>query len=216
MTADHAETVFSSETQLRELLGPPMDLAVRKAIPKLDKYCKAFIARAPFLTLGTASRSGKADVSPRGDFAGFVMILDNHTLFIPDRPGNSRYDTLINIIDNPNVGLLFFVPGYEDMLRVNGTATVVKDEELLARCAVNGKTPKIGIKVKVNEAFLHCAKALKRSKLWDQSQHRDRSEMPSLATMILEQTAPAGQPPTATEVATADQFVEENYRQELY
>ena len=209
-------TVFTSEAQLRELLGHPMELAARKAIPFLDKYCKAFIERAPFLTLATSNAAGKVDVSPRGDQPGFALILDDNTLFLPERPGNARYDSLINIVENPHVGLLFFVPGFEDMLRVNGRATLIHDEALMARCVVNGKAPKIGIRVHVEEAYLHCAKALKRSQLWSASAHRDRKELPSLGQMVLEQTAAANEAPTAEVIRTVDEFIEDNYRTELY
>lgn len=209
-------TVFASEDQLRALLGHPMELAARKAIPFLDKYCKAFIERAPFLTLATANAAGKVDVSPRGDQPGFALMLDEHTLFLPERPGNARYDSLVNIIENPHVGLLFFVPGFEDMLRVNGRAELIHDEALMARCVVNGKAPKVGILVHVEEAYLHCAKALKRSQLWSASAQRDRKELPSLGQMVLEQTAAANEPPTAEVIRTVDEYIEDNYRTELY
>ncbi len=209
-------TTFTSESELRERLGNPMDLAARKAIPFLDKHCKAFIERAPFLTLATSNAAGKVDVSPRGDQPGFALILDDNTLFLPERPGNARYDSLVNLITNPYVGLLFFVPGFEDMLRVNGRATLVHDEALAARCVVNGKAPKIGIRVVVEEAYLHCAKALKRSHLWSAESHRDRKELPSLGQIILEQTAAANEAPTADTIRAVDEFIEENYRTELY
>lgn len=209
-------TVFSTEDALRAAMGHPMDLAVRKALPRLDKYCRAFIERAPFMCLGTANAAGMTDVSPRGDLPGFVLMLDDNTLFIPERPGNARYDSLLNIIANPQVGLLFFVPGYEDMLRVNGRAELIHEPALMARCAVNGKEPKIGIRVTVEEAYLHCAKALKRSKLWDATIQRDRAELPSLGKMILEQTAEAGALPDAEVVRTVDEFIEDNYRTTLY
>ena len=209
-------TVFSTEDALRAVMGHPMDLAVRKALPRLDKYCKAFVARSPFISLGTSNAAGQTDVSPRGDQPGFVLVLDDNTLFIPERPGNARYDSLLNIIANPQVGLLFFVPGYEDMLRVNGRAELIHEPALMARCAVNGKEPRIGIRVAVEEAYLHCAKALKRSGLWDPAVRHDRAELPSLGKMILEQTAAADAPPDDELVRTVDEFIEENYRTTLY
>lgn len=216
VTAADTETRYTSAAQLREKLGSPMELAERKALPRLDHYCREFIARSPFLSLGTTNARGQADVSPRGDQPGFVLVLDDNTLFLPERPGNARYDTLLNIIENPHVGLLFFVPGFEDMLRVNGRAEVVEVPALLARCAVNGKVPKVGIRVHVEEAFLHCAKALKRSGLWDPASRRDRRELPSLGKMILEQTAAADAAPAPELIATVDEYIEENYRNELY
>ena len=214
--ATHPAQVFSSENELRDYIGRPMDLAVAKAIDHLDKYCRAFIARSPFLTIGTASADGRGDVSPRGDQAGFVQVLDDHTLFIPDRPGNNRLDTMTNIIANPNVGILFLVPGFEDCLRVNGQARVVRDDALLEAATVKGKTPRIGILVEVAEAYLHCAKAIRRSKLWDDASRHDRKELPSLGRMVLEQTAAADAPPTEDVVAEVDDFIEDNYRNELY
>ncbi len=211
-----ASKIYDSEGTLRETMGETMELAIKKCLPKLDKYAKAFIARAPFLCIGTSGKNGKADVSPRGDPPGFVTVLDDNTLFIPDRPGNNRLDTMTNIIENPNIGLLFLVPGFDDTLRVNGKATVVYDEDLMRQSEVRGKPPKVGIKVEVEEAFLHCAKAFKRSKLWDEDAKQDRREFPSLAQMILEQAAPPDKPPTEEEIKEGDDFVEDNYKTGLY
>lgn len=205
-----------SAGELRGIMGAPMELAVRKQLGRLDRHCREFIALSPFLCIGTADASGKADVSPRGDPPGFVQVLDDQTLIIPDRPGNNRLDTMGNIMANPNVGLLFMIPGFEDTLRVNGRATIVRDAAVLERAAVNGKAPKVAIRVAVDEAFLHCAKAFKRSRLWDPAARVDRKVMPSLAQMILEQTAPAEKPPTAREVGEADRFVEDDYKTGMY
>ena len=160
-----ARTVTVSE--VREIYPRPEGAAVQKRWRKLDRFMRAFIKRSPFLCLGTANSAGKADVSPRGDPPGFVQILDDETLLIPDRPGNNHLDSIENIIANPNVGLIFFVPGSEETLRVNGRARVL-----------NGKAPKAGIGVSIGEVFLHCPKALKRSRLWDPSQHADRASRP--------------------------------------
>ena len=207
---------YRDEADLRETMGETMEISTKKCIPSLDKHCRAFIERSPFLCIGTSGASGRADVSPRGDPPGFVQILDDNTLFIPDRPGNNRLDTMTNIVENPNVGLLFLVPGFDDTLRVNGKATIVRDEALAQAAVVNGKEPKVGIKVEVQEAFLHCAKAFKRSRLWDEESKQNRREMPSLGRMILEQTAPPEEPPTEETVKETDEFVEENYRTTLY
>lgn len=209
------KTIKSKES-LRETMGEAMEIAKAKAIPKLDKHCKEFISRSPFVCVGTSGTDGKADVSPRGDPPGFVQILDDNTLFIPDRPGNNRLDTMNNIVENSNVGLLFLIPGFDDTLRVNGQASIVQDGELAARAEVNGKQPKVGIKVAVDEAFLHCAKAFKRSKLWDPNAQQDRKEMPTLGKMILEQTAPPNEPPTEEVIKDADEFIEDNYKTGLY
>jgi len=212
-TPEHA---FTSAEELYAFIGKPMDLAVAKAIDHLDKYCRAFIERAPFLCIGTAAADGCGDVSPRGDLPGFVQVIDNHTLFIPDRPGNNRLDTMTNIIANPQVGILFLVPGFEDCLRVNGRARIVRDMNLLGAAAVKGKTPAVGILVEVDEAYLHCAKAIRRSRLWDEASKHDRSALPSLGKMILEQTASAGAVPDPAVVAQVDDLIEENYRTTLY
>ena len=208
--------VFTSAEELQTYIGTPMELALRKAIAHLDRHCRAFIARSPFVSIGTAATNGRADVSPRGDAPGFVQVLDDNTLFIPDRPGNNRMDTMLNIIENPHVGLLFMVPGFEDLLRVNGRAQIVRDDTLLAQAIVKGKTPKLGIRVQVDEAYLHCAKAVKRSRLWDEASRQDRRELPSLGKMILEQTAAPEAPPSAEVVSQVDALIEENYRTGLY
>jgi len=204
------------ESALREVFGRPGDLAVRKDIGYLDKHCRRFIELSPFLCIGTADKNGMADVSPRGDPPGFVQVLDDKTIIIPDRPGNNRLDTMSNIMENPNVGILFMIPGFEDSLRVNGRATIVRDPEVLRKAAVNGKEPKVAIRVTVDEAFLHCAKAFKRSRLWEAEAQVSRSAMPSLAKMILEQTAPPAQQPTAKEVADCDKYIDEDYKTGMY
>jgi PPOX class probable FMN-dependent enzyme len=204
-----------SEDALRHMIGPLDQIAARKSIDRLDKYCRQFIALAPFLCIGTSGADGCADVSPRGDRPGFVQVLDDHTLAIPDRPGNNRLDTMTNIMANPSVGLIFFVPGFEDTLRINGKAAISKDPALLAAMTVNNRPPKVLIRVRVEEAFLHCAKALKRSKLWDRSVQIDRRTMPSLARMILEQTAHNRCDDNGF-IAEADRELEEDYKQNLY
>jgi PPOX class probable FMN-dependent enzyme len=194
----------------------PTDGSIRKELKALDGHCRSFIGKSPFVLIGSSDGAGNADVTPKGDKPGFTAILDNNTIAIPDRPGNNRLDTMSNIMENPNVGLLFFIPGFEDTLRVNGRATIVRDPAALARAAVNGKAPKVAIRVAVDEAFLHCAKAFKRSRLWDPASRVHRTEMPSLAKMILEQTAPPAKPPTDSEVAAGDEFVEQDYRTGMY
>lgn len=211
MTDQHR---VSGIAELRTLFGHAEGLALRKAIPKLDRHARDFIARSPFLCIATANAAGRADVSPRGDQPGFVQVLDDHHLAIPDRPGNNRLDTMANILENPNVGLIFMIPGFEDTLRVNGRAEITTDPEILARAMVDGKQPKVAIRVRVDEAFLHCAKAFKRSRLWQPEARVDRKVMPTLARMILEQTAEAA--PKEEEVVACDLDIEENYRTELY
>ena len=202
------------EASLRALFPPTHTLAALKSLPILDPHAQEFIRRSPFLTIGTQNRDGKADVSPRGDPSGFVRVLDDRTLAIPDRPGNNRLDTLSNILANPNVGLLFLVPGFDDTLRVNGTARLSTDPELLQSMAVNDRVPTLAIVVTVAEVFLHCAKAFRRSRLWDPDARQDRTAMPSLLKMILDQTTGAPQDPH--EMRKIDDGLEADYRTSMY
>jgi PPOX class probable FMN-dependent enzyme len=181
--------------QLRSLFPPTHDLALKKSRTVLDRHAREFVARSPFLCIGTQSPEGRADVSPRGDPCGFVKVLDDKTLLIPDRPGNNRLDTQTNILVNPAVGLLFLVPGFDDTMRVNGTAQLTRDPDLLAMLSVNDRMPTIAIVVAVQEVFLHCPKALRRARLWDSDQRQNRREMPSLVKMILDQTTGAPDDP---------------------
>ena len=201
----------TSREELREIVGEPTDLVVRKQLAALDPHCRAFIARSPFVLVGTATASGTCDVSPRGDRPGFVQVLDERTLVIPERPGNRRTDTLGNILDNPRIGLLFVIPGVEETLRVNGSACIVRDEEILERTAHQGKRPRVAIAVGVEEAFLHCAKAFKRSHLWDTATWAGRGELPSLARMVLDQVENAG-----TTVEALERRLEDDYATRLY
>lgn len=206
--------MIKTEQDLRAILGSAEGLAVQKARPSLDKYSRAFIAMSPFLVLSTSNAHGKADVTPRGDPPGFAQVIDDNTILIPDRPGNNRLDTMVNIIENENVACLFFIPGFEDTLRIAGRARITNDPELLRRCVVNGKQPKVGVLISVDEAFLHCAKALKRSKLWQDEYRQDRAQMPSIARIILEQVNE--KPVEERLAAEKDRSVEDNYRDELY
>lgn len=206
--------MIKTEQDLRAILGSAEGLAVQKARPSLDKYSRQFIAMSPFLVLSTSNAQGKADVTPRGDPPGFVHIVDDNTLLIPDRPGNNRLDTMVNIIENPNVACLFFIPGFEDTLRIAGRARITNDPELLRYCVVSGKQPKVGVLLSVDEAFLHCAKALKRSKLWENDYRQDRAQMPTIARIILEQVSE--KPVDEGLAQEKDKSVEENYRNEMY
>ena len=208
---DHAIT---DEEALRGLFPAQTPLAINKCLDVLDRHAQAFIARSPFLCLGTQDMAGRADVSPRGDPAGFVKVLDPHTLAIPDRPGNNRLDSLVNILANPSVGLLFVIPGFDDTLRVNGQASLVTDPELLKQMTVNDRVPKLAIVVRVGEVFLHCAKAFRRARLWDPDHFQDRAEMPSLAAIILDQTT--GAPRAEDELRRIDADLEEEYRKTMY
>jgi PPOX class probable FMN-dependent enzyme len=186
--ADGDHTV-TDEAALRTRYRKVSTLAEKKVMPRLDKHARAFVALSPFLCISTAAASGKADVSPRGDPPGFVQVLDDVTLLIPDRSGNNRLDTFSNILANPHVGLIFFVPGMEETLRIDGTAEIVAEHPALQDCAVKGHVPETGILVHVAHAHLHCAKALKRARLWDTDTQIDRKSFPTLGKMIIDQIA---------------------------
>lgn len=210
MTYDAPEQTIEAEDSLRGLYPDVSPLAKKKALPRLEEHCRNFIAHSPFLCLSTADADGKADVSPRGDAPGFVQVLDDNTLLIPDRRGNNRLDSMANIIANPNVGLIFLVPGVGETLRINGKARIVRDEALLAPLAVNGKAPTAGILVTVDEAFLHCAKAIIRSKLWSDDHKLERKQFPSLGRMIHDQIE------TGKTVEELDAGLETAYKTTLY
>jgi uncharacterized protein len=205
--------VIASEAELRARFAPPSRLAVQKQLDHLDANCRRFIALSPFLCLATSRPDGLADNSPRGDAPGFVQVLDDRTLAIPDRPGNNRLDSQSNIIRNPNVGLLFFIPGVTETLRVNGRARITADPDLLARFEVRGRTPKVAILVAVAEAFLHCSKALIRSRLWEADAKVDRKALPTLGRMIADVV---DQKTSAATVAEYDQLIARNIEEQLY
>ena len=194
---------------LRQLYGEPSALARDKTLDRLDKHCRAFIAASPFLVLGTASAEGPADVSPKGDAPGFVQVLDERALLIPDRRGNNRVDGLQNVLENPHVALIFLVPGMNETLRVNGRAEIVTDPARLEPLSAQGKPPTSALLVHVEEAFLHCGKALIRSRLWDPDTQIDRKAFPTLGKMIADQIE-------GVDVEEAESRVEESYRERLY
>jgi PPOX class probable FMN-dependent enzyme len=198
-----------SEADLRALYPPPIERARLKVLQRLDQHCANFIALSPFLCVGTSSEEG-ADVAPRGDEPGFVHLLNDTTLAIPDWPGNNRLDSSSNIVVNPQVGLLFMIPGIQETLRVNGTAEITTNEDVLARWDRNGKRPKAALVVKVQEAFLHCGKALIRARLWEDDYKIKRSQLPTYGQMLKDQIE-------TTE--TADQMqasIEHGYSTRLY
>ena len=205
--------MIESEEKLRAKFGEVHPLAITKSRPAIDKYSRQFIAMSPFLVISTADAEGKADLSPRGDPPGFVHIVDDNRVLIPDRPGNNRLDTMSNIVANPNIGCLFFIPGFEDTLRLNGKAAITEDAVLLRHCVVNGKVPVAGILITVEEVFMHCAKALKRSKLWTGEYTQNRAQMPSIARIILEQTEAGADEGQASSI---DESVEADYKTGLY
>lgn len=199
-----------SEEELRALIGTPSELVRNKTISFLDDHCKYFIARSPLLFIATTNHEG-SDVSPRGDMPGFVLVLNEQYLIIPERPGNKRIDTMRNILHNPSVGLNFIIPGLGETLRVNGKALLVRDEPILNKMTVNGKQPDIGIGVKVEESFIHCAQAFKRSGLWDPTSWPLKETLPSAAKILSDHAKLPGQ--SAEEI---HRRLEEAYTKRLY
>lgn len=208
---DDRPATINDEVQLRGLYQEPMELALLKQLDRLDDHCRNFIAHSPFVVIGSTRPGRGTDVSPRGDAPGFARVLDANTIAIPDRPGNNRLDTMSNIMADAEIGLLFFIPGIDETLRVNGRARLSRDPALLAAAAVKGREPRLVIVVTVREAFLHCGKALKRSRLWHDDYRVEKKDFPSLGRMIIEQTKPK-----QITVEQADAFIEENYVTGLY
>lgn len=193
---------------LRAIYGTPNPRSLAKQLDRLDPHARRFIALSPFVLLSTTGPDGLGDVTPRGDSPGFVAVADEQTLLIPDRPGNNRLDSLVNILRHPGIGLLFLVPGVDETLRVAGTAEIRADADLLARFVVDGKAPKTVLRVAVRESYLHCGKAFMRSRLWDPASHVDRATLPSMGEMLRDQIGWA----TAE---TQDEMLE-RYRKTLY
>jgi uncharacterized protein len=201
--------IIENIAEIRGLYGEPMERAVKKQLPRLEKHSRAFIALSPFLVIASADARGRLDASPKGDAPGFVRVLDNETLLIPDRLGNNRVDTIANVLASPGVGLIFFVPGLRETLRVNGKARVTTDPKLLEPCAVGGKMPRSGILVTAEEVYFHCGKALIRSDLWNPEKMLKHSDFPSLGRIITEQIGQG-------DAVAAERATEDSYRTRLY
>ncbi|WP_258000306.1 MSMEG_1061 family FMN-dependent PPOX-type flavoprotein [Bacillus sp. Marseille-P3661] len=157
----------TSEKELREIIGIPHEYVIKKEITFIDEQCERFISLSPIFFLSTSKADGKCDVSPRGDLPNEIIILNENQLVIPNRPGNRRVDSFINILSNPHVGLVFLIPGLDEVLRINGKATIIKNKEILDTMSINGKPPLLAIGVDVEECFIHCSRALKKSKIWN-------------------------------------------------
>lgn len=210
MTATTNDAVLIDDAaELRSHIGPINPLAERKLLTRLDQFCRDFIALSPFVVVASSDADGRADASPRGDAPGFVRILDDTTLLIPDRRGNNRVDTFGNLLASPGVGLLFMVPGIAETLRINGRAQVTRDPGLLEPSTVQERAPATGLVVAIDEVFFHCGKALIRSKIWDPAVQVERHSFPSLGRIVAEQTK-------AISVAECEANLEEAYRSRLY
>lgn len=178
---------ITNQSELRTSYREPNERAHQKVLDRLDKHSRDFIAMSPLCIISSFGADGLADTSPRGDPPGFVATPDEKTLLIPDRPGNNQVDSLQNVIVNPQVGLLFLVPGMNETLRVSGRADIVTDEELLARMSMKGRPPLSILRVTVEEAFLHCGRALIRSRAWEPEARIDRSSFPTYGQVLADQ-----------------------------
>ncbi len=178
--------IVSDAAQLRELIGDPKPRVVAKTMACLNQHCRTFIDRSPFLLLASSNAQGHMDISPKGDPPGFVQVLDESNLAIPDRPGNRRADTYTNVLQNPKVGLIFLIPGKSETLRVSGTARIVRDIALRESMAIQGKIPAFALAVEVEEAFFPCSKCIVRSELWDPAEWPELEGLPTLAETALE------------------------------
>jgi len=200
--------MIDGKDTLRTLYPPAKERSLKKQIGHLDRHCLRFVGLSPFVILASGSKEGHFDASPRGGEPGFVKALDSSTLLIPDAPGNDRLDTLENILGTGRIGLLFLIPGVDETLRVNGKARLIDDASVLLRFRNEKRTPKLVIEVKVEHVYLHCAKALMRSNLWDPASRVERSMLPTMGQMLNDQTG------IQTPPETREQMVE-RYKPDL-
>ena len=196
--------------KLTGIVGEPGPLVANKEMFEMDGYFLQYLSLYPFLCISSADAEGYQDVSPRGDPPGFVKALDNRTVLIPDRKGDRRVDTMKNILENPKVGLILFVPGIEEVVRINGSAKITEDLALLAQCGVNGVVPPLGIVVELDSIFFHCAKAIKRSKLWDPGTPIHRTEFPPFGQIVRDQRMPNA------DVAETEEKIQQEYKDRMY
>jgi uncharacterized protein len=209
------KNIIKTKNELRSIISGPSEMVMAKEIDFLDAHCQALIVRSPFILLATANQAGRCDVSPKGDKAGFVQVINKKYLAIPDRPGNHRLDSIENILENPHIGLLFVIPGTRETLRINGQAWIVQDDDILEKATVDGKRPTLAIGVKVQEAFIHCAKAFIRSNLWKPETWPDLKDLPSFAKMLIDHVNAKEVKTTLTE-HVLDEALERDYKTELY
>ncbi|HXN09903.1 MAG TPA: pyridoxamine 5'-phosphate oxidase family protein [Steroidobacteraceae bacterium] len=200
---------LTDRAAVRTHFGAPSNMALAKELRTLDKHCRAFIALCPFVVLASSDAQGRCDASPRGDAPGFVAVLDDQTLAIPDRTGNKRVDTMLNLMENPRIGALFLVPGVNETLRVNGRVRISLESDLLAGMAVNGKLPNAATLIDIEEVYFQCAKAILRSDLWNPNKRVPRGTFPSLGRVLADQIKGA-------EAGQLEQAIEERYRTSLY
>lgn len=206
------DKVIESETELRQLYRSAHPTTEAKVQPQLDAHARNFIEHSPFVLIGTISPDGTGDVSPKGGPAGFVTVLDDNRLAVPDLAGNNLLDSLTNIITGSGVGLLFLIPGMDETLRVNGYACLTTDDAVLDACAVKDARPKAAIGVTVTQQYMHCAKAFRRSELWKPATWTDRSTLPTLGCIIKDQMPQLGD----LDAAAIDASLEQGYAATLW
>jgi PPOX class probable FMN-dependent enzyme len=211
MTSLRLRQPITSAEELREIIGSPEAPAIKKQIDHLDEHCRRFIALAPLLFISSASADGLCDVSPKGDAPGFVRVLDEKLLAIPERAGNRRTDTMRNILANPQVGLLFVIPGMRETLRINGRGAIYRDPELLQEMTFQGKTPPVAMVVEAQEVFLHCGRALVRSHVWDMATWPEAAALPSAGQIFADHM----RLPEVT-CERVDEVLEDHYTTHLY
>lgn len=212
MTESAELSSIEAYDDLREAVGEPIASIAEKEMPVLDRHARHFLSLSPILFISTVGVDGRADISPRGDPAGFVKVIDDRTILIPERPGNRRADTMSNVVENPghSVALIFLLPGVEETLRASGRARIVDDPAALEDMAVRGKAPSLGILVEIDEVFFHCAKALKRARLWEAETRIERDAFPSLAQITKDQRE------SETPLEEIEARIEESYETRLY
>ena len=204
------EEIVTTRERLREIIGEPSDRIANKVIDHIDDICRRFIAASPYILIATKGGDGLLDVSPKGDPAGFVRVLDEKPLVIPDRLGNKRVDSFENLLVNPEVGMIFPIPGCNDTLRVSGKGRIARDEALQEALSVNGKAPNLFLAVTVQEAFMHCAKSMARSGIWRPDAWPDRSDVPSLAEAMVAHGR------LAETRAEMQSMIDEDYEERMY
>jgi PPOX class probable FMN-dependent enzyme len=203
--------LVTTEQELRDIVGLPTARSIQKERATIDAHCRAFIQYSPLLLMATAGADGSCDISPKGDAPGFVLVLDERRLVIPDRPGNKRMDGMKNLLANPHIGLIFLVPGRPETLRINGRAWISRDPDLLQRSAVQGRMPLLVVGVETDQCFLHCGKASLRSQLWTPELWPDVDALPSLACALFDQIQPDG-----VTLQEYERDIEDGYVKRLY
>ncbi|MFX3632860.1 MAG: MSMEG_1061 family FMN-dependent PPOX-type flavoprotein [Candidatus Pristimantibacillus sp.] len=178
------EDIIRSAEELKQMIGEPHEAVVKKTVTQIDSHIANFIAQSPLFFLATAAANGRADVSPRGDHAGFVKVLDNKRIVFADRPGNRRIDSMLNMLENPQVGMIFLIPPLQEVLRINGVATLTRNEAFINEMQFEGKSTGIAVVIEVQECFIHCPRAFKQAGIWDNEKWLSKEELPVVADMF--------------------------------